>query len=272
MPFTTANLAVQMYTVRDFLKTEKDLAQSLTKVKAMGYEAVQFSAVGAMNGDSPEVSPTRAKQLLDDNGLKCIATHRKWPDLANKTEQEIEFHQTLGCNYAAIGGIPSPYREQGPEGYVSWARDAQPIIARLKAAGIGFGYHNHAFEFERIEPGAAHNPQTKFDLLVENGGADLTFEIDVYWINHSGANARKWIEKLNGKIPVVHIKDKEMFGKEPHMAPIGEGTLDWDELLPALEKSGTQWIAIEQDICRRDPFDCLKSSFEFLKNHPALNG
>jgi sugar phosphate isomerase/epimerase len=276
MAISTENLAVQLYTIRDFLKTETDLAQSLEKVRAMGYPAVQLSAVGAMNGDSPAVSAARAKQLLDDNGLKCIATHRSWDDLVNKTEQEIEFHQTLGCDYAAIGSIPGAFNKDsgysGSEGYARWAREAQPLIARLKEAGIGFGYHNHAFEFERVVPGPNGSPQTLFDVLLENGGPDLTFEIDVYWIDHSGANARKWIEKLNGKIPVVHIKDKEMAGNEPVMAPIGEGNLDWDELLPALDNSGTQWIAIEQDSCRRDPFDCLRSSFNFLKNHPALNG
>ena len=272
MALSTSNLAVQMYTIRDFLKTETDLAQSLKKVAAMGYQAVQMSAVAAMGGETPLVSPQRARQLLDENGLKCIATHRSWDDLVNKTEQEIEFHQALGCDYAAIGSIPGGFSGQGADGYRQWAIDAQPVIAKLKAAGIGFGYHNHAFEFERTQRGPGGSRHTRFDVLMENGGPDLTFEIDVYWIDHSGANARKWIEKLNGKIPVVHIKDKEMAGNEPVMAPIGEGLLDWDELLPALDKSGTKWIAVEQDTCYRDPFDSLKSSFDFLAAHPALNG
>lgn len=272
MPFSTSNLAVQMFTIRDFVKTEKDLADSLRKVSAMGYKGVQMSAVGAMNGDTPEVSAALGRKMLDDNGLVCVATHRSWDDLIHKTDQEIEFHQTLGCDYAAIGGRPGGGYSEGAAGWVEWAQQAQPLVARLKEAGIRFGYHNHAHEFERAVRGADGGPKTFFDLILENGGPDLTMEIDVYWIDHSGANARKWIEKLAGKIPVVHIKDKEMDGSEPIMAPIGEGNLDWDELLPALEKSGTQWIAVEQDQCYRDPFDCLKSSFEYLKNHPALNG
>jgi len=270
MALSTSNLAVQMFTIRDFLKTDQGLAESLEKASAMGYKGVQMSAVAAMGGDSPEVSATRARQLLDDNGLTCVATHRSWDDLVHKTEQEIEFHQILGCDYAAIGGRPGGYSEGGA-GWIEWANEAQAIIGKLKAAGIKFGYHNHAHEFERVVRGATGGPTTFFDLLVNNGGPDLLFEIDVYWIDHSGANARKWIETLNGKVPVVHIKDKEMDASKPIMAPIGEGNLDWDELLPALDKSGTQWIAVEQDECFRDPFDCLKSSFEFLKNHPALN-
>ncbi|MBW3637828.1 MAG: sugar phosphate isomerase/epimerase [Armatimonadetes bacterium] len=256
-------LAVQMYTIRDFLKTAPDLAQSLARISQMGYPAVQLSAVGAMNGDNPEVSPAQARKMLDDNGLKCIATHRSWDDLANKTEQEIEFHRTLGCDFTAIGGIPGPYKERGAQGYADFVRDAAPVIEKLKAAGIRFGYHNHAFEFERtgFKDGL---PQTLFDTFIEAGGPDFLLELDLYWVGHAGINPERIVERSAGRMPVIHIKDKEMVGNEAHMAPIGEGNLDWKNLLPACQKAGVEWIAIEQDTCRRDPFDCLKSSYDFL--------
>ena len=40
-----SKLAVQMYTVRDFTKTRADFEESLKKIKALGYPAVQLSAV-----------------------------------------------------------------------------------------------------------------------------------------------------------------------------------------------------------------------------------
>ena len=53
--------------------------------------------------------------------------------------------------------------------------------------------------------------------------------------------------------------------REPVMAPIGEGNLPWAEsILPACRKAGVRWYAVEQDVCRRDPFDCLRASFDFL--------
>ena len=48
------------------------------------------------------------------------------------------------------------------------------------------------------------------------------------------------------------------------IAAVGEGNLAWDRILPACEAAGVEWYAVEQDVCRRDPFDCLRSSFEFL--------
>lgn len=256
-------LAVQMYTIRDFLKTAPDLAESLAKIREIGYPAVQLSAVGAMNGENPEVDAKQARQMLDDNGLKCIATHRNWDDLVNKTDAEIEFHHILGCDFTAIGSIPKPYSEAGAQGYADFVRDAEPVIARLKAGGVRFGYHNHAFEFERTGYRDGQ-PVTRFDTFIEQGSPDFLLELDLYWVGHAGVNPERIVERSAGRMPVIHIKDKEVVNNEPRMAPIGEGNLDWKNLLPACQKSGVEWIAVEQDNCYRDPFDCLKSSFEFL--------
>ncbi len=259
----TSQLAVQMYTVRDFTGTAAGLADTLAQIRAIGYPAVQLSAVGAMGGESPAVSAEQARRMLDDNGLRCIATHRNWHSLAHETDQEIAFHHTLGCDFAAIGGLPNPYAEMGAAGYAAFARDAAPVIARLRDAGIRFGYHNHAHEFERVgfQNGV---PRTRFDLLIEDGGPDLCLELDLYWISHAGANPERLVARCAGRVPVIHVKDKEIADGQPVMAPVGEGNLDWPHLLPACAAAGVEWYAVEQDVCRRDPFDCLRSSFRFL--------
>ena len=257
----TAKLAAQLYTVRDFTKTAADFRRSLEKIRAIGYGAVQISAVGAMAGDTPEVSAEAARRMLDDLGLKCIATHRAWDALLGQTEREIAFHQSLGCDYAAIGGLPGEYQARGAAGYAAFVRDARPVLETLKAARIRFGYHNHAFEFARAES----SPAALYDTLIEQGGPDLCLEIDVYWAAHAGLNPERLIERCVGRVPVIHVKDKEMAGSDAIMAPVGEGNLDWPHLLPACAAAGVEWYAVEQDECRRDPFDCLRSSFEFLR-------
>ena len=63
----------------------------------------------------------------------------------------------------------------------------------------------------------------------------------------------------------MHLKDLEVFGWEPPTyAPVGEGNLDWDAILAACRAGGTEWGIVEQDVCRRDPFECLASSYRFL--------
>jgi sugar phosphate isomerase/epimerase len=195
--------------------------------------------------------------MLDDNGISCIATHRSWDALMNDTEKEIAFHQALGCDFAAIGGIPKDY-DRTLEGYRKFVADALPVIAKLKAAGIRFGHHNHAHEFQKFDG------MWLEDVLIDEAGPDLMMELDLYWVEHAGVNCVRVLERCKGRVPVIHIKDKEVIESGPVIAPIGEGNIDWHRILPACDEAGVDWIAIEQDTCRRDAFDCLQSSWDYL--------
>lgn len=251
-----------MFTVRDHAKSAKDFAETLRKIREIGYRAVQISAIAAMNGDNPEVDAKAARRLLDDHGLQCIATHRPWRRLTQHLEEEIEFHKELGCDYLAIGSLDSSF-QYDPAGFREFIAASNPIIMRLKEEKIRFGYHNHSSEFHRPQ---RHGPPL-FDILIEEPTPDLKLELDLYWVAHAGVNCVRLLERIHGRIPVIHLKDKEsLTTNEVRYAPIGEGNMDWDNILPACEAAGTQWYAIEQDECYRDPFDCLKSSFEFLRS------
>ncbi len=253
-------IAAQFYTLREFTKTGPGFRDCLRKVSEMGYTGVQLSAVGCMNGDDPEVSAALAREWLDEYRLKCVATHRNWQDLARKTHEEIEFHHTLGCDYTAIGGLSSDYGD-GIEGFRRFLRDSAPVITRLKADGIRFGYHNHAHEFIRENRGGP----THYDLFIAEGGPDFYLEIDTYWVNHAGVGVAELFERCHGRVPVIHVKDKEVVpGDGPVMAPVGEGNLPWDGILAACKAAGVEWYVVEQDTYRRDPFDCLESSFGYL--------
>lgn len=255
-----SKLAVQMFTVRESVKTGAGLAASLERIARIGYPAVQFSAVGCMAGAQPEVTVQAARKLLDDHGLRCIATHRAWSDVMRETAREIDFHLALGCDFAAIGGIPAEYGHT-PEGYRRWLGDARPVIAALKAAGIRLGHHNHAHEFMRFPTDPCGNLES---ILIDEGGPDLMMELDLYWIEHAGLNCERVLERCHDRVPVIHLKDKEVVVEGPVMAPIGEGNMDWNHIIPACAAAGVRWYCVEQDTCRRDPFDCLQSSFDFL--------
>lgn len=254
-------LAVQMYTVRDFTKDRQSLRDSLRRISELGYQAVQFSAIQCMNGDPPPVNARDARAMLDEFGLRCIATHRSWDALVSKTDEEIAFHKTLGCDYAAIGGIGENYPLTAA-GYRSWLKDAAKVITAFKAEGIRFGHHNHSREFTRVSvPGP-----TLEDILVDEGGRDLMLELDLYWVVHAGADPCRLLRRCGDRVPVIHLKDKEILAgsNDGVIAPIGEGVIDWEIIIPVCEECGVDWYAIEQDTCRRDPFDCLRASFAYL--------
>jgi sugar phosphate isomerase/epimerase len=213
-----------------------------------------------MNGESPEVTSLQAREMLDSHGLVCCATHRPWKRLIENIDEEIEFHKNLGCTYTAVGSIAGEYGID-PEGYRRFLKDAEPIIQKFKSAGIRFGFHNHQYEFIRNED----TGRPCYDILIDEGGADLMLEVDTFWAVVAGIDPAALFDRCKGRVPVIHVKDMEVVDKiGPVMCPVGEGNLNWKGIIRSCEAAGTEWYVVEQDDCRRDPIDCLRSSWEFL--------
>ncbi len=256
--------ALQLYTLRDFTKTASDLRTTLERVREIGYRAVQVSAVAALEAD---ISPDDLGQLLRELDLQCIATHRPWVSLLNETEREIALHKALGCDYVAIGGIPDGYDKLKPAEYGRFLSESLPVRMLLAGAGIRFGHHNHAFEFDRGDCGADGSP---WDVLIASGRPDYYLELDVYWAWHAGVDPVGLFRRMAGRVPVVHIKDKAVIAGEPKMAPIGEGNLPWESIIEAGNAAGVEWWCVEQDECHRDAFASVAASYRYLKEVHGL--
>jgi sugar phosphate isomerase/epimerase len=251
---------LQLYSVRDFTKTGEGFRSALRRTKEIGYEGVQLSAVGCMEGTAPEVSAELARAWLDDAGLACCGTHRPFEALRDRFDEEVDFHRALGCGYVAIGGPPAGVMEQGLIGWQRLADGLSLIAEKLSRAGLKFGYHNHALEFERLPP----DGRRPFEILMERCSHAVNFEVDTYWVVHSGTELLPLLERLKGRMPLVHLKDKQCIGWETDYAPVGEGNLAWDRILPRFAAAGTEWLVVEQDTSRRDIWDCVASSRSFL--------
>jgi len=244
-------LAAQLYTVREFTRTPADIANTMKKVRAIGYEAVQLSALGPI--DTKEL-----KKILDGEGLTACATHTSYEQMRDEPQSVIDEHNLLGCKHAAIGGMPGEYRNA--EGYLKFAKEASQVARKLKEGGLTFSYHNHSFELEKF------NGRTGLAILCEESDPELfNAEIDTYWIQHGGGAPEAWILKVKGRIPLVHLKDMVISGGKQIMAEVGEGNLNWPGILRACKESGTEWYLVEQDTCQRDPFESLAISFKNLK-------
>src|SRR5690606_40440332 len=102
-------------------------------------------------------------------------------------------------------------------------------------------------------------------MLIEETDPDLVkFEIDTYWVKKGGEDPAEYMKKLNNRCPLLHIKDMEP-GEEQFFAEVGEGILNFEEIFKVAEEIGTEWIIVEQDLCRRDEFECIKTSYENLE-------
>ena len=248
---TQTKIAAQLYTIRDFTKTPRGIAASLKKIKQLGYGAVQLSALGS-------IEPEELKRILDSEGLIVCVTHTPYERIRDDMEKVIHEHHLWGCKYIAIGSMPGEYRNA--QGFLRFAKEISEVARKLKANGLTFGYHNHSFELEKF------GKRTGLDILYEESDPEVTFEIDTYWIQHGGGDPASWIRKFKGRVPLVHLKDMGISEGKQVMAEVGEGNLDWQEILKACNESDVKWYIVEQDICQRDPFESLGISLRNLKN------
>jgi sugar phosphate isomerase/epimerase len=250
-----SQVAVQLYTLRDFLKTPADIAASLKKVAAIGYQAVQVSGMGLI----PE---SELNAILKGEGLICCATHEPAKTIREQPEIVVERLKKLDCRYTAYPHAAG----------VDWSKreDVDKMIADLnhagevlRQAGKVLTYHNHAIEFVPIAG------TTALDYIYDKTDPqNLLGEIDTYWVQYGGGDPAAWCRKLKGRLPLLHMKDYVFTTHDkPAFAEIGRGTLNWPEIIQAAETSGCQWYIVEQDTCPGDQFDSLKMSYDYIAAH-----
>ena len=247
----TSAIGAQLFTVRDYTKTPHDIRQTFAKVRALGYEAVQVSALGA-------ISPAELAAISEAEGVQIAATHTSYERICDEPQAVVEKHQMWGCRHVAIGGLPQEYRNR--EGFARFAAEASETARPLIDAGLTFSYHNHSFELERFEG------RTGLDILREESDpAVFSFEIDTYWIQHGGGNPVSWLDKFRDRMHIVHLKDLSMDGAKQCFAEVGEGNLEWEPILAACKRAQIEWYLVEQDTCPGDPFDSLGLSLRNLR-------
>ncbi len=253
-------IAVQMYTLRHLTQTAEGIENCFRRLSEMGWKAVQMSAWG-------DVPDQQVRDLADRYGLLIPATHIGYDKLIHDTDAVIAQHKVFGAPYVGLGMMPGKFMGS-VEGYEAFVDSIEPAAKAIRDAGLKFIYHNHNCEFERF------GDRTGMDILMERTDPDwFQFEMDTYWVAAGGGDPAEWIQKLNGRMDVVHFKDMvyNVQGGEYRATPanaifaaIGEGNLNWKRIIPACAEIRAKWMIVEQDECTRDPFDCLESSLHFL--------
>ncbi|WNQ10301.1 sugar phosphate isomerase/epimerase [Paenibacillus aurantius] len=246
-----STIGAQLYTLRDHAKTPEDLRTTLRKVREIGYETVQVSGIGP-------IEPEKLKELVQEADLSVCATHISFDRLKEDLDGVIRDHKLWDCRYVGVGSMPSPYRADA-DGYRRFAAEASDAAKKLSEAGLQLIYHNHKFEFEKFD-----GSRTGMDILLEESDPSLGFELDMYWVQAGGANPVNWIHKVKGRMAVVHLKDMAIVQDQQVFAELGEGNMNWYEIIAACRETSVEWYVVEQDVCRRDPFESLDISLRHL--------
>jgi sugar phosphate isomerase/epimerase len=242
-------IALQFYTVRSL--AQDDFLGTLRKVAEIGYPAIEFAGYGGLTA-----AALRAE--MDALGMRTAGAHVGYKLWDEQLEQTIADLQALGARYAAVPWLEPAMRPTTRDQVKALAETFQRWAEAAKAAGIRLGYHNHDFEFVKVDG------EYVFDLLA--GATALDMELDVYWAQRAGADPLAIVNRYPRRIPQLHVKDLAASGTRD--APFGDGIVDWDRLLSAAAANGTEWYIVEQDT----PDDVLADIATSLHNLRAKLG
>lgn len=245
---------VQLYSVRDDMN--KDLAGTIQKVAGIGYKEVELA--GYREGKFYGKTPKEFQKLLKDNGLKAISGHVSTAVLRSSLDQMIDDCMTVGQKFI-VCPFTTPQERSTLDDFKKLVELFTKTGEACKKAGVSFAYHNHAFEFDKVEG------QMLFDYLLDNIPANLmNMEIDLFWAVKAGVNPLNYFEKYPKRFPLWHVKDMDNTEKK-EFTEVGNGTIDFKPIFQNASKAGMKHFFVEQDVCKRPPLESIKMSFDYLK-------
>lgn len=258
-------LGLQLYTLRNQLA--EDRAGTIAKVAAAGYYQVEL--MDAYQGQ--EIA-----SLAKEHGLAVTSAFLDWrvvvtpdADTVPAIDEVIEDAKEIGLKYLVFGYVGKGHRET-MEHFQKIAEQANAVGEKITAAGMKLCYHNHSFEF---------NPLTAdtngYEVLQERFDPKLvSFELDVFWAAVGGWSPIETLRRLGNRVTQLHLKDvKPGTGTifDEGMVPanafqeVGDGSIDFKELLKLADELGVDQCHVEQDQSPA-PLDSIVQSHQYLSD------
>ena len=254
------NNGLQLYTLRD--EFSKNVKGVLEHVAQTGYKEVEtygFSSEKGFFGTSVK----DFKKILADNGLKAPSGHYDFSSFIkdNNTEflkASIECANELGSEYVVIPWLDESLRSNLDD-YKRIAQKANEAGVLCKQSGLKLAYHNHDFEFKKF------GNQTGYDILLNETDKKLVdFELDLYWVVHSGNDPLEMFKANPGRFTMWHVKDMDK-SKAEWNTEIGEGSIDFKSIFAKEKLSGMKHFYVEQETnYSPNPMESIITSWDFV--------
>lgn len=245
-------VALQLYTVRE--AAAQDFPGTLKQVAEIGYKGVEFAGLHGYNA-------VEIRKIIDDLGIVTCSCHTGLPSPENVSEI-VETQLALGSNRIATGIGESQLQTVDQ---CKAAAEHLALAAELIAPhGITLGYHNHWWEFHKVEDG-----RFAWEVLMQEAPA-IFAELDTYWSSF-GADTIDVINRYKSRIPLYHIKDG-MLDRNLPQKPVGSGKLDFAAIIGAIDSDVTEWLIVENDDSDIDMMESAKLGYQYLTSHGLAAG
>lgn len=243
-PLYTFPIGLQTYTYRNSFPN--GVEGTLDTIQALGVTELEASTP---SGTTPE----EFRKMADERGFNIVSTGAGYEALMEDPETVIKNAKTLGASYVMVAWIPHERNDFNISHAKKAAEDFNRVGKILKENGLTFAYHIHGYEFRPYENG------TLFDYIAENTNPeDVSFELDILWAYHGGADPVKLLEKYGDRWKLVHVKDlkKGVEGDNTghtsteNDVAVGTGQIDVASVIRAAKKAGIKHYFIEDESSR----------------------
>ena len=246
---------IQLYSLRNQFK--KDVSGSLKTISDWGLTNLE-------GGNTYGLSFNEFDALLNQYNLDVVSVGASYDDLRDNPEKALASAKQFGAKYVMCAWIP----HNGNDFDINKVKEAVAVFNTagklLKDAGITLAYHAHGYEFRPYEEG------TLFDYMAENAN-NFAFEMDVFWVQHGGADPMTLLNKYPDKFVLFHLKDmeKSVVGNNTGHEDVetnvvlGTGQVDIEGIVKRGMELGVEYMFIE-DECSR-VIEQVPQSLLFLK-------
>lgn len=249
-------IGLQLYSLRNQFKT--DVTGTLDIIQSWGITKLE-------GGDTYGLSLEEFKKAIADRGLEVVSVGAGYEDLKNDVEKVVQNARDFGANYVMCSWIPHDDNVFDIEKTKEAVAVFNTAGKRLKEHGITLAYHAHGYEFRPYGEG------TLFDYLARNAD-DFKFEMDVYWVQHGGADPMTVLNTYPDKFVLMHLKDMEKgvegnntgHGDVETNVVLGTGQIDISGLVLRGKELGIEYMFIE-DECS-GVVEQVPQSLAFLKD------
>ncbi len=250
---------IQVSSVKAYLQTAEDVRKSFLKFGEMGYTRAQLQWIGK------DVPAAVIAEALKESGMESWGIQDYYEEILADMDYYLGLCEATGGRYLCVSGIPAVYKENGTvtlEGLRRMADDLNHLVEDLSHRGMVATFHPRWQEYELVEG----KPATAWLMEMTDPRFQLT--LDLNHVVRAGEDPVAWILNMQGRQDMVHYKDMVDATKEKSvLVPAGQGCLDGKAILDACRKAGVQTVFAEQESWDKDPFICLKESYDFLASH-----
>ena len=245
-------IGFQTWTIRQELVN--DFPGTLRKMADMGYQSLemcsppgyQFSGFGPLT----KYSAKEMKQIITDAGLVCNSSHYLFNELKTNLEERIAFALEVGQTQIVLSTFGLPGKATMDDWFKA-ADELNEIGMKVKQGGLQMGFHNHNFEFVKIDDKLVYD-----ELMGRFDPNYIKMQFQVAVIN-AGYKAVDYFRKYPGRFISAHLADYASDLKK--QVPVGQGIVDWKEFFATLKTGGVQNIFVEMNP------EMLEPSLSFLK-------